>query len=113
MTPVCPETGGPHNLSCDDKPTRCVDCGAKQEPEDIRIRMVSNDGRFRVVAPNARKAHGTVHVNDVLVIEELTKDSLGAPSWKQLGERLTKRTLSLGSDDQLQAIWKLLAGTER
>ena len=111
MTSVCPETGGPHNLSCDDKPTRCVDCGAKQDPEDIRIRSLSHDGKLRVVAPDARQSNGRVYVNDRLIIEAQTKDSLGNVGWRQVGDILVKPREQL--DPQGYAIWVLLAGASR
>lgn len=88
--------------------------------DDVRIRLVSRDGKFRVVAPTARRANGTVYINNILVIEQSTKDSLGGKVWSQVGQRMVDNESYSRSDpsvtmprDQHNAIHVLLADSER
>lgn len=53
---------------------------------DVRIRMMSRDGQFRVVAPNARRGDSRVFHNGQLIIERAVKDSLGKPNWIKVAE---------------------------
>jgi hypothetical protein len=79
------------------------------KPTDPRIRMVTV--KFRVVAPGARaNPHGTCWVNQKLVVEKVTRDSLGVEQWSHV-LTLVKGTegVMLTSED-VSAIFHLLAG---
>lgn len=87
---------------------------------DHRIRMMDRDGDLRVVAPSARLSNGTVYINNVLVIERATKDSLGNKIWTMIGHRLVDNESYSRSDpsvsmprDLFNAIFKLLSDSER
>lgn len=83
---------------------------------DVRIRQVSRDGQFRVVAPDARRNADRVYVNNVLVIEQSTKDSLGNSSWAPVGSRLLAGmaySRSNPPDPREAAIFWLLANSNK
>lgn len=84
--------------------------------DDVRVRSVTRDGRYRVVAPQARRADGTVYHNGILIIGEQHKDSLGYPIWQQLGDQLITGNAYSKSNPPLQrdvAMFHLLADCDK